>query len=414
MNLRDLRRALEAELAAQPDDLATHAAYADLLDETGDPRGEFIQTQLMLEGESDPARRRELRRREAELLVAHQAEWLGGLGPLLLGPHEHDDRPQDHAHRFSFRRGWLETLEIGNLNFAFARALARAPIARLLRELVLDNNYDDSRLEDVEPEDNIPPEAATASCTPGVYPLMNSPSLANVRVFQLGIDEGDDYHDFRDGTVIIDAVPRLVRSMPRLEELRLFAWGFDVGELFLLPTLTHLRILQLNNCNAVYRLDLLAHNTASSNLTELLCHPHHIDWSQNQERDEASGFREEDGYIPLSVVVPLFQSPRMHNLRHLRLRVSSMGDEGCKCLVESGMLARLKRLDLRHGRITDAGALMLWDCPDTRKLEWLDLGANSLTEGGVTLIRGLGIPGRVDAQHDEGDEEQYLTEGDFE
>jgi hypothetical protein len=107
------------------------------------------------------------------------------------------------------------------------------------------------------------------------------------------------------------------------------------------------------------------------------------------------------------------RSPFMSNLRHLRLRVSSMGDEGCKCLVESGMLARLKRLDLRHGRITDRGALLLWDCPDTRNLEWLDPGANALTEDGVTILRGLGIPGRLDAQHEE-DDEEYLTEGDFE
>ena len=285
MNPQELRRALEAELVANPDDVATHAAYADLLEEMGDPRGEFIQVQLMLEdGEFDPAQRQELRRREAELLTAHQTEWLGGLGPLLLGPHEYDQyHPKDHVHRFSFRRGWLDSLKLGNLTFLMGRALARTPVARLLRELVIENAYDDSRLEDVEPEDNL---LADAHLSPGFYPLFGSSSLANVRVFQYGVDEGDEYQNFRDGTVMSNVVPRLVRSMPRIEELRLFAWGFDVRELFSLPTLTHLRVLQLYNCNAVYRLDLLAHNPACSNLTELLCHPHHIDWSQNQEQDD--------------------------------------------------------------------------------------------------------------------------------
>ena len=403
MNPHKLRTTIEAELAADPEDLATHAAYADLLEEMGDPRGEFIRLQLLLEdSEFAPDQRQEMRRREAELLAAHQVDWLGRLGPL------HD------SCTFSFRRGWLDELQVGNLDFAFGRALARCPEARLLRELALDNIYDDSRLTDVEPEDNLPPEPRETSTCPGAYPLFGSPSLANVKVFHLGMDEGDDYRNFRDGTVINDVAPRLVRSMPRLEELRLFAWGFDVGELFSLPTFTHLRVLQLNNCNAVYRLDLLAQNPACSNLTELLCHPHHIDESSNAEQDAAAGFDEAEGYIPLSVVVPLFQSPHMHNLRHLRLRVSSMGDDGCKHLVESGMLSRLKRLDLRHGRITDAGARILADCPDTLNLEWLDLGFNSLTADGVARIEGLGIPGRVDAQHDEGDEDTYLTEGDFE
>src|SRR5581483_12257097 len=48
-----LRQAMEQSLAANPDDLATHMAYADHLVELGDPRGEFIQVQLALE---DPRR----------------------------------------------------------------------------------------------------------------------------------------------------------------------------------------------------------------------------------------------------------------------------------------------------------------------------------------------------------------------
>jgi uncharacterized protein (TIGR02996 family) len=44
------RAALETALFDHPDDLATHMAYADLLREQGDPRGEFIQVQLALSG----------------------------------------------------------------------------------------------------------------------------------------------------------------------------------------------------------------------------------------------------------------------------------------------------------------------------------------------------------------------------
>src|SRR3954452_4803173 len=81
-----LRRALEDELAASPDDVATHAAYADLLDEMGDVRGEFIQVQLALEDDSlDAAHRKQLSRREAELLRDHADRLLGPLAPHLTG-----------------------------------------------------------------------------------------------------------------------------------------------------------------------------------------------------------------------------------------------------------------------------------------------------------------------------------------
>src|SRR4051794_40635856 len=60
-----LGEALEAELAANPDDLATHMAYADYLQEQGDPRGEFIRVQLALEDPAKPpAERTKLQQQE--------------------------------------------------------------------------------------------------------------------------------------------------------------------------------------------------------------------------------------------------------------------------------------------------------------------------------------------------------------
>src|SRR5829696_347512 len=72
-----LRELLEAALVADPDDLAAHAAYADLLMEEGDPRGEFIHVQLALEDESKKAR-------ERELLDVHERAWLGELAPYFV------------------------------------------------------------------------------------------------------------------------------------------------------------------------------------------------------------------------------------------------------------------------------------------------------------------------------------------
>src|SRR5262249_54958968 len=58
-----LRRALEEALAADPEDVATHAAYADLLMERGDPldaaRGELVRVQLALEDPACPPEERD-------------------------------------------------------------------------------------------------------------------------------------------------------------------------------------------------------------------------------------------------------------------------------------------------------------------------------------------------------------------
>src|SRR5262249_13551816 len=138
-----------------PDDLATHMAYADLLSEQGDPRGEFIQVQLALEDPScSAASRRKLQQRERELLDLHEHEWLGELAPLLLGTPEEQRalfaaelRPEyteqleymtGGSMRFGhgWRRGWLNRFECDISTVEIVRKLGRAPIARLLGAFV--------------------------------------------------------------------------------------------------------------------------------------------------------------------------------------------------------------------------------------------------------------------------------------
>src|SRR5207244_4361932 len=119
---------------ANPDDLATHMAYADHLVEQGDPRGEFIQVQLALE---DPRRstaeRNELRKRELELLAAHQAEWIGDAADLFvptkdlaaLGERFGVSLYRNDDFAFGFARGWLDTLELPRFSTGIAEALNR-------------------------------------------------------------------------------------------------------------------------------------------------------------------------------------------------------------------------------------------------------------------------------------------------
>lgn len=76
----DTGAALLAKILAAPLDDAPRRAYADHLAAQGDPRGEFIATQLSLRTPLDPGRRAELRERVRALLKAHEKTWPRGSG----------------------------------------------------------------------------------------------------------------------------------------------------------------------------------------------------------------------------------------------------------------------------------------------------------------------------------------------
>src|SRR5688572_29797627 len=132
VNPEALRVALEASLADNPDDVATCSAYADLLSEQGDPRGEFIQVQLALEDESLPAaQRRKLAAREKQLLKKHERDWLGPLAPYLLdGDTSHLEQEfyaEDQRFAHGWRRGFLARIEAHFFDRRLAHALLDMP-----------------------------------------------------------------------------------------------------------------------------------------------------------------------------------------------------------------------------------------------------------------------------------------------
>ncbi|MHB1422206.1 MAG: TIGR02996 domain-containing protein [Gemmataceae bacterium] len=378
-----LRDALESALVEDPDDVATHYVYADYLQEQGDPRGEFIQLQLALE---DPQRtegeRRRLQARVEELLQEHQREWLGIFADDLF-PDDHESfwtwlRPFQPPLEHQFARGWLDSLALRDRADCVRRTdlgqmLCLAPEARLMRKLLLE--YDDGLIEDMLP----------------------SPYLLNLRAFQLGKPLGD----FSDPFQIIESPPlaELIGKLPRIEELRLFARGYDVAHLFALGNLSSLRILQIYYAG-LYPLEVLANNPVLSNLTRLLLHPHSFAGPLND----------------LAAARAIVQSPHLRSLTHLQLHRSDLGDVGCTEIVTSGILKRLKVLDLRCGEITDTGARILADCPDLRGLELLDIERNALTQSGIDALRRvLGPALRGDNQQtaEEVAQQHYLYEDDF-
>jgi uncharacterized protein (TIGR02996 family) len=380
-----LQKSLEQALVDNPDDLAAHSAYADYLSEQGDPRGEFIQVQLALE---DPKRskeeRKQLQDREKALLKAHGKQWLGFLASHLQS-------------NYRFARGWLDSLEFEALTLDCAKVLANASEARLLRRLVIHNTalvYDEENEEEDYESGDKPLEA-----------LARSANLGNIRVFSLGQPSDPEQvptYGTADMVFRYDAVA-LIKKMPRLEELYLGAHGVNIKNLFALKALTRLRVMQVDHIEQIYPLDVLARNSSLAQLTDLLLCPHGFSGLDSGE----------DSYLPFSQVQKLLRSPNFPNLRHLRLRLSDMGDAGCEEIVRSGILKRLKVLELAEGRISDRGAGVLADCPDLKNLQRLDVRYNWLTKKGIAALKAHVPEVQADSQFPEGNEET-LYGGDME
>jgi uncharacterized protein (TIGR02996 family) len=366
-----LRDALEAALVANPDDLPSHMAYADYLNEQGDPRGEFIQIQLALEDKKKaPAQRKQLQEREEELLKAHGRDWLGELASNFLDAPE---RQWGRKMEFRFARGWIDRLQIANLSAPLAEAFCHTPMLRLLRELLVqERGWDD----------------------PGLEQLAAAPYFGNVRLFQLGPE--DNCHT--DGEQAVE----FVEQMPRIQELRLYAHRVDLRQLLALP-LPHLRVLDVRHQHE-YPLEVLAANPTLGKLTHLTLWPHAL-----RPDDDGS-------YIPAQAVRDLVHSPHLTSLTHLHIYLSDLGDEGCMEIVRSGILKRLKVLDLWSGRITDAGAGTLAACPDLSNLERLRISENQLTQAGIAALAATGIQVEADHQYrpQDVDESSHLWQGDEE
>src|SRR5215471_3698309 len=76
-----LHEAFLRSIIEAPDDDAPRLAYSDWLEEHGEPdRAEFIRVQCRLAAlDEDDPERRELQKREYELLADHWGEWAGPL-----------------------------------------------------------------------------------------------------------------------------------------------------------------------------------------------------------------------------------------------------------------------------------------------------------------------------------------------
>jgi hypothetical protein len=272
-----------------------------------------------------------------------------------------------------------------------AETMATAHATRFLQKLHIEGSRRSSPTPELAATTLFPTtRVATPPGAPwheAYFELIGSQCLECLRVLQVGADDEPAADGWTEECIEAQGVEHFVASMPRIEELYLLCSGYDAARLFTLPNLTRLQVLRVYGLGHPHRenfevpLTAIARNSSLGALTHLLVHPRFVP-------SELS--------LPLAQVRELVNAPHLTSLSHLQLRLSNMGDEGVRTVIESGILKRLGWLDLRNGVITDAGARLFAEYPPTRNLRRLDLSRNRVTNVGLNQLRRAGVNVVVD------------------
>jgi uncharacterized protein (TIGR02996 family) len=324
----------------EPDDDTHRLIYSDWLEERGDPRGEFIRTQVQLARmAADDPLRPEFESREWELLRQHRKEWLGPLARASC--------------QCIFQRGFAERLRFDTPAvedfLAIAPALGQLPTLRHL-------TFPCRRLD-----------AASAQL------LADSPALGQFRTLEL------------PGVINPDALRVLLHSphLIRLTSLGLIGgnyWGEQGMRVLLdspvLPQLVSLDLSGVSNWPPFHVTDDAVSALAASPLVARLAS---LDLKKN--------------LLGPAAALALASSPHLTQLTRLNLSGNRIGDEGARALAGARHLAWLTELHLRNNNIKAGGARALVASPLPARLRFLDLRETKpLEDAGVVLLVCSGAP----------------------
>jgi uncharacterized protein (TIGR02996 family) len=354
------REELEAKLIENPNDVDLRMVYADLLQSTGDPRGELIVLQQ--------------RGKAVDDYLAEHEEAL--VGPLARFKKTFDHEPKD---AFEWHLGFIKKAIVGyESNSAsdldedadectadrVVAALLQHPSALLLEELTITMNMLDDGMyfDDVVKAIAQYGAPALRSLSIGEFSHAGGPG---------GIENGYDYES--SWTALGDA-SNLWAQLPHLERLRLqlnlggYQGPSTIG-VFDLPKLQRLEVVTggLSAENA--------RSFASGKLPALV----HMDlW-----------FGEENygGTAKLADLEPIFSGANTPKLAHLGLMNCSFSDEIVDALLPSNVLRQLAELSLEHGSL-DAGSMqkIVAHADAFRHLASLDLNNNHISSDGLASV----------------------------
>jgi uncharacterized protein (TIGR02996 family) len=293
-----LEEAFLQAIFAEPAEDTHRLAYADWLEERGEPaalaRAEFIRVQVeVAQGADHRPRGRELRKRENELWAANRTAWLATVPRSLRRPELF----------FYFRRGFLEEIHLT------PAALLRHGEALFLRHPI----------QRLHLEGRITAQQASD--------LAVRPFLA--RLSALGFGGTPSFID--------PGVTRILVGTPYLSRLtELYLGGSGLGRrgaavLAACPWLGRLTALDLRGCYIGDRgVEALVTAPELSRLTSL---------------------RLDENQIGNPGVAALLAAPRLSNLKELSLADNRFGPRAAQALADAPQLANLTSLDLRQNKV---------------------------------------------------------------
>jgi uncharacterized protein (TIGR02996 family) len=341
-------RAFFASILADPSSNLPRLVYADWLDELGYPdcaaRAEFIRVQVELAhlGSDDP-RRFDLEEREQDLLIAHEADWLGPFQGLLRDLVRDWEYPwRNFLRDWRFERGFF-TLQVYHpddvLELAPILFEAGLPILVGIRNAT----------------------GYLISQWPRWQEFSTSAHLGKItRVRSFDMDGG--------GGVVGQAVttsPHLssLCSLDLMEEGIWPAWLEAIAQNERLADLPSLELKLHRNYLGDDALRILAKSANFRCLTEL----------------ELGDAQIDSAVITAEGVQALAESPHLSQLRRLVLTCCDIGPEGVKSLLTSPHLSQLRELALTSGNrsLRGVGLAQLAEVPAPDRLSSLTLMAPS-------------------------------------
>jgi uncharacterized protein (TIGR02996 family) len=171
---------LLAAILENPDDDGPRLAYADALQQRGDPRGELIVVQCTLAHESDPGRRRTLEKRADQLFAKHVETWT---------------RTFDSRGLYRFSRGFIQEAQL----YAPKQArslLAMEPVEHI--QVGLENSADLLAFDSIERLGSLDLAEAAFSRTNAhsmglsIQWLADSPRMRHLRALSIRTHARDD------------------------------------------------------------------------------------------------------------------------------------------------------------------------------------------------------------------------------
>jgi uncharacterized protein (TIGR02996 family) len=402
-----------------PDDDAPRLAFADWLEEHGDPeRAEFIRVQVELAGlPEDDDRQYALAARERALLGRHEQEWAGSLG-------RGQSRP-------TFRRGFVSHLFIDaqTLPEAADAAFTVAPLDGLI---VLKARGSVQRLAACSHLQRLA-ELIIGGGIDGSYGLLGDdlrhlvacPHLGRLR--RLGLFRSRIRFDHFQSLVESPLFARLTRlhlircefsegagvraaealaaspASRGLEELSLEATDVLSAGLRALVASPHLAglksllLFSIGSCKVLAAFGQLA-GLRSLTLGHLHDDRRHLlddeDVAALAVAPWVSGLRElnlTSNYIEDAGVAALAASHHLGRLRVLDLQGNRIGVAGFQALAASPNLAGLRTLRLSDNRCGDAGVEALAASPSLRGLRVLEVGGGGVGDASVRALAAAGL-----------------------